>query len=545
MHPPVRWDEVVAQPDANGDLDVAAVEAGDGLADRRGEAHRTAGEKTAPGGWTPLSVAADDGRPESAANAAFSSTSRPASSCTSSRPHRSLGMLQLAGMIFFMTSGGGYGLEPMLGAAGPLLTLIGLCVAPWLWALPQALMASELSTLMPEDGGFVLWVDAALGPFWGFQLGWWSFADALVDNALFPRLFSDYLSRAWPTLPPPVSWLAGVVVLALCTTVNVLGVSLVGWAAVAFTLLVLAPFAIITVLGFAHTAPRAWLAGRPLAQVQWRLFLASTLWNWCGYDSCSTLAGEIRQVQHTFPRAMLLVLALTWATFTLPIAASVTVNNRWDEWRDAFWPRAADRIAGGRWLGVLFCLGGLSSAAGMLNSLIATSSRALFGMVRLRMLPQSLGALHARYDTPWVCVLLVACGTAAFTVLPFNLLVQMDSTLYCMKIALEFVSLALLRRRWPDRERPFRIGGGRWGLAYVAGCGLLCCTLMALLSGLWSAVAAVATALLGLALRAILVACGICGVSTSSAASGSKPAEGAEENAMAQLNGRYREDDGD
>eukprot|EP00166_Cyanidium_caldarium_P000772 ctg_1302.g554 len=98
------------------------------------------------------SVAADDGRPELAANTAFSSTLRPASSCTSSRPHRSLGLLQLVGMIFFMTSGGGYGLEPMLGAAGPLLTLIGLCVAPWLWALPQALMASELSTLMPEDG---------------------------------------------------------------------------------------------------------------------------------------------------------------------------------------------------------------------------------------------------------------------------------------------------------------------------------------------------------------------------------------------------------
>lgn len=435
-------------------------------------------------------------------------------------PRRTLGTVQLVGMLFFMTSGAGYGLEPMVGAAGPLPTLIALLVAPWIWALPQALMSSELATMMPEDGGFILWVEAAFGPFWGFQLGWWSFVDALVDNALFPRLFSDYLLRLFPAFGGVLAWLLGVAVLVACTLVNVLGVDLVGWAAVAFSVLVASPFVIVCALGFAQTSPAVWLQSRRPADIDWSLFLASVFWNYCGYDSCSTLAGEIRDVRRTFPRAMMLVLLVTVAGFTLPIMAAVTVNNDWGEWTDAFWPAIADRLAGGRWLGILMCVGGLSSAAGMLNSLIATSSRAVFGMVRRRLLPERLGALHPRHGTPWVCILMVSAGTAGFTLLPFNVLVQMDSTLYCMKIAMEFMSLGQMRRSRPHHERPFRIGGGRVGVALVVGCGLACCTLMTVVSGLWPAVAALITAVLGLLARAVLKMYGIEGEPAPTAVAG-------------------------
>jgi amino acid transporter len=419
-------------------------------------------------------------------------------------PPRSLGLLQLVGMLFLLTSGGGYGLEPIVGSAGPRWSLLALIVAPWLWALPQAMMASELATLIPEDGGYVIWVEAALGPFWGFQQGWWSFVDSLVDNALFPRLFSDYTVRIAPAIGGVGSWLCGVLVLAVCTLANIVGLGLVGWAAVLFTIIVVFPFLLICVVGFPKTALSAVWQARPLQQVSWRLFLAALLWNWCGFDSCSTVAGEIRDVHRTFPRAMVIVLVLTTMVFTLPIAAAVTVNHVWSEWRDAFWPTAANRLAGGHWLGILVSIGGMCSAAGMLSSLVATSSRALYGMTRKDMLPAGLGVLHQRFQTPWICIAIIGLGSACFTALPFNMLIQIDSTLYCLKVALEFLALAVLRKKWPDRHRPFRIGGGIWGLSYVVGSGLLCCLTMAALSGLWSAISAAVTIVSGLVLYLVL-----------------------------------------
>lgn len=54
-------------------------------------------------------------------------------------------------------------------AAGPLLTIIGFVVFPLLWSIPEALITAELATAFPENSGYVAWVTAAFGPFWGFQ----------------------------------------------------------------------------------------------------------------------------------------------------------------------------------------------------------------------------------------------------------------------------------------------------------------------------------------------------------------------------------------
>ncbi|GAU18049.1 hypothetical protein TSUD_51600 [Trifolium subterraneum] len=53
-----------------------------------------------------------------------------------------------------------------------------------------------MGTMFPENGGYVVWVSSALGPFWGFQLGWMKWLSGVIDNALYPVLFLDYLKSA-------------------------------------------------------------------------------------------------------------------------------------------------------------------------------------------------------------------------------------------------------------------------------------------------------------------------------------------------------------
>jgi len=58
---------------------------------------------------------------------------------------------------------------------------------------------AELASAMPDEGGYVTWTTRAFGPFWGFQVGWWSWLDSFVDVAVYPALFVEYLRYWHPT----------------------------------------------------------------------------------------------------------------------------------------------------------------------------------------------------------------------------------------------------------------------------------------------------------------------------------------------------------
>ncbi|MGB1917126.1 MAG: amino acid permease, partial [Luminiphilus sp.] len=76
-------------------------------------------------------------------------------------------------MIYIFVSGGSFGIEEMVASSGPGLTLLLLLALPIIWALPMALIASELGSAIPDGGGFYVWTRRGLGKFWGFQAGWW------------------------------------------------------------------------------------------------------------------------------------------------------------------------------------------------------------------------------------------------------------------------------------------------------------------------------------------------------------------------------------
>ena len=155
----------------------------------------------------------------------------------------------LVALTFFCVAGGAYGLEDGVGAAGPLIVLLGIAILPWLWSLPTALMTAELSTAMPEDGGYVVWVEKAFGRFWGFQEGWLSWLCSFADNALYPVMFVDYLAYLRGDMAPLERWLIGAALISAVTWLNIRGTLVVGLSSVIFTLLVLAPFAVMLVLG--------------------------------------------------------------------------------------------------------------------------------------------------------------------------------------------------------------------------------------------------------------------------------------------------------
>jgi amino acid transporter len=91
-------------------------------------------------------------------------------------------------------------LQDAVAAGGPLLVLAGFLVLPLLWSVPEALITAELATAFPENSGYVAWVTAAFGPFWGFQEGFWSWLSGVTDNSIYPVMFADNLRIFVPAL---------------------------------------------------------------------------------------------------------------------------------------------------------------------------------------------------------------------------------------------------------------------------------------------------------------------------------------------------------
>lgn len=63
----------------------------------------------------------------------------------------------LSVILFFNASGGPFGVEPSVKAAGNLITIIGFAVMPLLWALPEAYITYELSSNYPDNSGGLRW----------------------------------------------------------------------------------------------------------------------------------------------------------------------------------------------------------------------------------------------------------------------------------------------------------------------------------------------------------------------------------------------------
>jgi hypothetical protein len=90
--------------------------------------------------------------------------------------------------------------QDAVAAAGPLLVILGFIVFPLIWSVPEALITAELATAFPENSGYVAWVSAAFGPFWGFQEGWWSWLSGVTDNSIYPVMLADNLRLFFPAL---------------------------------------------------------------------------------------------------------------------------------------------------------------------------------------------------------------------------------------------------------------------------------------------------------------------------------------------------------
>jgi len=370
----------------------------------------------------------------------------------------------LVAATFFMVSGGTYGTEDIVHGAGYGRAILILLLTPLLWSLPTAFMIGELSSALPFEGGYYAWVRRAMGNFWGFQEAWLSLVASIFDMAIYPTLFVAYLTRMFPWFSVDNrGWWVALAVVVLCALLNIAGVKVVSMTSLWLFFALSAPFAAVVLLAPFKLGALTNAVTKPTTSTVDILGgLLICMWNYMGWDNASTIATEVERPQRTYPRAMLVAVAIVALSYVLPFAAMWATGLKANAWETGSWADIAG-LLGGPLLRIGVVLGGMISAFGMFNALVMSYSRLPLAMAQDGMLPAVFGKLQRKSRAPWVAIVALAIGWAMCLGLGFARLVTIDILLYGASLLLEFVALAVLRFREPDLPRPFRVPGGLLG----------------------------------------------------------------------------------
>lgn len=368
---------------------------------------------------------------------------------------RVLGTWGLAAAIVNVTIGGGIfrlpaGAADILGAAAPI-AYVACAVAMGLIVLCFAEAGSRVSL----TGGLYAYVETAFGPFVGFLTGvflWASMTSALAAVSTF---LADSLGALLPALDGAAArtLVVAAAILGLAG-LNVLGVRGASRFNNVMTVAKLLPLLLLVVVGLAsvrgeNLAIEAAPGSESLARASAFLIFA-----FLGVESALVPSGEVREPSRTVPRALFIAMGgITLVYLAVHLVTQGILGASLAGQRTPV--AAAAGVAMGEWGRTLVLAGSAVSMFGYVSGMTLGVPRQLYAFARDGFLPAPLAAVHPRWHTPHVAILVQALITVAIA-----LTGGFERLALVANGAALLAYMACCAAAWELRRRDVRQGGG-------------------------------------------------------------------------------------
>jgi APA family basic amino acid/polyamine antiporter len=365
------------------------------------------------------------------------------------------------GSGIFLTPGG---IADRLPHAGIFLLV---WVAGGLLSLAGALANAELGAMFPRAGGDYVYLREAFHPLAGFLVGWLSFFVIQAGTvATLATGFSGGLAQLVPLSETDQVALAVALVLGT-SLLNYYGVRHGARANNVTSVLKIGALLLFVVAGLATgNGDASRLAARDaggdaIALSAFGLALSPVLFSYLGWNASVYVASEIRDPARNVPRSLFVGLFLVIAIY-LAVNALYLWAVPLPELRQS--ANAGETTASalfGPVSGTLVALLVLTSILGTLNATILTTPRIAYAMALDGLFFRGVDRVHATHRTPAVAIGVLAAASLVLVVLLRSFPSVLDYTTFAILIATIGDTLALyaLRRRQPDRPRPYRAWG--------------------------------------------------------------------------------------
>ena len=286
-------------------------------------------------------------------------------------------------IVFSFVAAGCFGIEEAISASGPGLTLAMLIIFPFIWSFPLCEMVGELGSLLPTEGGVYSWGRESFGEFWGWQVGLWSALTTWLCQAEYCALVAGYAAKL-VDLSDTGTFMVKVAVVIVFTIVNIIGLDWLERLETFFTVLVIAGFAAVAIVGFMNWNVSPF---QPFFNPEEGLThsigdgVAIIIWMYMGYECMSNMAAELENPQ-VIPKAMRLSQPIIALSYILPTLAALAAVGNWSAWSTE---QGGGNIGYadvlmqhvGTWAGVLFVIIAIISNCSIFCSYIAHGSRLL------------------------------------------------------------------------------------------------------------------------------------------------------------------------
>ena len=364
----------------------------------------------------------------------------------------------------------------------------GLMIVAFL--LPYGLISSELGTAYSGDGGLYDWVSQAYpNTKWGARVSWYYWINFPLWMASLAVMCPDLLSMILGVeINPAVSlliqlafiWIVTLIACyPVCDSIFILNASAAIKLILALTVGVLGVWFVIQ-NGFENDMSAATFL--PSFDLQSLSYISVIIFNFLGFEVVCTYADSMQNPKRQIPQAIIIggvVIAAIYLFSAFGIGAAVPVENISPE------SGLIDSVSlmigktGGVFVAIVALLFLITLFGNMISWSMGVNSTAAYAAERGD-LPSLFAKRRKKNDMPVGSA--VASGVMASVICVLGVLIEAvspDSSLFWSFFALNLVMLLAsyipvfpafltLRRRDPERNRPFRVPGGRVFLFFLA-----------------------------------------------------------------------------
>jgi len=412
---------------------------------------------------------------------------------------KDLGLLESVAIVISRIIGSGIFRTP-----APIMALVG-CTSLFglVWVIGGvitifgAVIYAELTAMLPKSGGPYVFLKEAYGPFTAFIRGWaMFFVSETASIVAVALVFTEYLSAIWTiTTGDPFSLLTTFIIslftIWLLTMINMYGVNFSGKMQVFFSSLKIA--ALGAIIGMTLTSFSTGNVGNftdPLwpESFGWHTILAVgaalrySFFAFSGWEGATYLAEEVKKPEKTLPLSLFLgiggVMVLYLGAnlgYLYQLDVNEIIENKWVA-------TAAMRVVMGATGGIMISIAVAINAFGNISTQILCKGRTWHAMARDGLFFDKFKDLHPKYKTPnnallgqgfWATVLLVFAIGATFLQSggggnnTYEIIIDFFSATGTVFNILTFASIMVLRKKWPDKNRPYKALFYPWSMIVV------------------------------------------------------------------------------
>jgi amino acid transporter len=393
---------------------------------------------------------------------------------------RVLGRLDAIGLGFGAMIGFGWVIltGDWLVEAGTMGAVLALVTGGLIMAV-VGLVYGELVAAMPYAGGEHNYLLRGMGARWAF-IGSWAITGGYITIVAFeavavPRTV-QYIFPGLSQIPlwtvagfeVNLTWaLVGALTAVLITGVNIRGVKHASTVQI-FVILFLLIVGLMMIFGaFTRGSVATMEPFFTSGTAGFFLVLVTVPFLFVGFDVIPQVSEEMHLPAKQLGGTIIVSVLLAAAWYVMVVLTTSSAMSAADiAGADIAVADAMGAMFSSTTVANLLIAGGLAGILTSWNSLLMGASRLLWALGNSRMVPQWFGRLHPKYGTPANALLFV--GALSF-VAPFfgaemlGWLVDSGSPSIVIAYALVSVVFVILRRREPDMDRPFRIGGRSHG----------------------------------------------------------------------------------